>query len=321
MSIPVTAEAVERSKNKNSALRRFRLQLDLQSMAIPSLLFLVIFSYVPMWGVLMAFQDYDIFRGFMDSPWAGLKHFKMFFDSPDFLLVMKNTIVIALLKLLIVFPAPIALALMMNEARNALFKRVVQTATYLPHFLSWAIVGGFAISLLSVDGGALNNALVYFHLIDEPVNWLSMPEHFYTILIGANVWKDIGFNSIVYLAAIAGINPSLYEAAAMDGAGRLKQIAVVTLPSILPVVIIFFILAIGNILNGFEDILVLTNNGNNAILMDKANVIDTYVLQTGVRQQQYSYATAAGLFKSVINVGLLLGANSIARKLGKESLW
>ncbi|MFC4779442.1 ABC transporter permease [Paenibacillus sp. GCM10023252] len=325
MNDQVTAQAAvhpSMSKRRESVLRRWLAQWDLQSMAIPSILFLILFSYVPMWGVLLAFKDYDLFRGFIDSPWAGMKYFNLFFSSPDFWLVMRNTLIISLLKLVIVFPAPIVLALMMNEVRMLAFKRIVQTVTYLPHFLSWVIVGGFAISLLAVDGGSLNGALLSLNLIDEPVNWLSTPSYFYSILISANVWKDIGFNSIVYLAAIAGVNPNLYEAAAMDGASRLKQIIVVTLPSIMPVIIIFFILAMGNILNaGFEDILVLTNNGNNAILMDKANVIDTYVLETGVRQQQYSYGTAAGLFKSLINVILLLGANYVTRRLGKESLW
>jgi len=302
--------------------KRFLRQWEIQSMAIPAILFLIVFSYVPMYGVTTAFQDYDLFRGMWDSPWVGFKHFEMFFDSPDFWLVMRNTIVISLLKLLIVFPAPILLALMINEVSGMLFKRIVQTVTYLPHFLSWVIVGGFTISILAVDGGSLNGLMLAMGLIDEPVNWLSIPNYFYTILISANVWKEIGFSSIVYLAAIAGVNPNLYEAASVDGASRFKQMFVVTIPSIMPVITIFFILQMGNILNaGFEDILVLTNNGNNSILMDKAQVIDTYVLETGISQQRFSYATAAGLFKAAINIFLLVGANTLARRFGKESLW
>ncbi len=307
---------------QQSLFQRWLRQWELQTMAIPAVIFIIIFSYVPMWGVLTAFKNYDLYRGFWDSEWVGTQFFEMFFQSPDFWTVTRNTIAISLLKLIIVFPAPIVLALMINEVVNARFKRLIQTVTYLPHFLSWVIVGGFAISLLAVDGGTINELLLTLKLVDEPINWLSIPNYFYTILISANVWKEIGFGSIVYMAAIAGVNPSLYEAASVDGASRLKQIFVVTIPSIMPVIVIFFILQMGNILNaGFEDILVLTNNGNNAILMERANVIDTFVLETGIRQQMYSYATAAGLVKSVINIILLLGANKLARRMGQESLW
>ncbi|MFD2614946.1 ABC transporter permease [Paenibacillus gansuensis] len=297
-------------------------QWDLQLMAIPAVLFILVFSYVPMYGLVMAFQDYDIFKGISGSPWVGFKHFNMFFDSSDFWLVMNNTLIISFLKLLFVFPAPIVLALMFNEVRNMVFKRVIQTITYLPHFISWVIVAGFVSSILAVDGGTLNSVLLKFNLINEPVNWLSIPEYFRTILISSGVWKEVGFGSIVYLAAIAGVNPHLYEAAAIDGASRIKQIFTITIPSIAPVIIIFLILAIGNILNaGFEDILVLTNNGNNSILTDVSEVIDTYVYRTGISELRYSFATAAGLFKSLINVILLVAANGIARKLGKQSLW
>nr|WP_231891442.1 ABC transporter permease subunit [Paenibacillus swuensis] len=297
-------------------------QWDLQLMAIPAVLFILIFSYVPMYGLVMAFQDYNIFDGISGSPWVGFKHFDMFFNSPDFWLVMKNTLLISFLKLLFVFPAPILLALMFNEVRNVAFKRVIQTVTYLPHFISWVIVAGFVSTILAVDGGSMNGLLIRLNLITEPVNWLSIPEYFRTILISAGVWKEIGFGSIVYLAAIAGVNPHLYEAASIDGASRVKQIFTITIPSIAPVIIIFLILAIGNILNaGFEDILVLTNNGNNAILTDVSEVIDTYVYRTGIGEQRYSFATAAGLFKSLINVILLVTANAAARKWGNQSLW
>lgn len=322
-TVPSKLQEIQLTPNNKLAwMIRFLRQWQLQSMAVPAILFIIVFSYIPMYGVLMAFQDYDIFDGFWQSNFVGLKHFEMFFASPDFTLVLRNTVVISLLKLIIVFPAPIVLALMINEVGQPLFKRVVQTFTYLPHFLSWVIVGGFVISLFAVDGGAVNELLMKLGLVDEPVNWLSMPDYFYSILISANVWKEIGFGSIVYLAAIAGVNPSLYEAASVDGASRFKQIYLVTIPSILPVIVIFFILQMGNVLNaGFDDILVLTNNGGNQILMDRANVIDTYVLETGIREQRYSYATAAGLFKSLINIVLLVGANFVARRAGQESLW
>ncbi|MFD1128477.1 ABC transporter permease [Paenibacillus provencensis] len=287
-------------------------------MVIPALILVFIFSYIPMYGVLMAFQDYSIFDGFWASPWVGFKHFEMFFSSPDFWTIMRNTLIISALKLFIGFPAPIILALMLNEVRQMAFKRVIQTVSYLPHFLSWVIVAGFAMSILSTDNGSLNILLEKLHLIDEPIGFLGIAEYFWGILVSVNVWKEIGFNSIVYLAAIAGINPNLYEAAQMDGASRLKQIRYITIPSIMPVVIIFFILAIGNLLNaGFEDILLL---GGNPVLRDVSDVLDTYVYRTGIENQRFSYATAAGLFKAVVSVLLLTLANYAARKSG-NSLW
>ncbi|MDD9268565.1 ABC transporter permease [Paenibacillus sp. GCM10023248] len=317
---------MEKSNEKRavskSLSRRLSAQWQIQSMILPGILLIFLFSYIPMWGISIAFKEYDIFQGVSGSPWVGFKQFQLFFQSPDFLMIMKNTIVIALLKLIFIFPAPIILALMLNEVKHAVYKKTVQTLTYLPHFISWVIVSGLVFSILAVDGGSLNLLLQKLKLVDQPVNWLSLPQYFYTILISAGVWKEIGFSSIVYLAAIVGVNPHLYEAAAMDGASRFKQIYLVTLPSIAPVIIIFFILHIGNLLNaGFEDILAITNGGKNIILREVSEVIDTYVYNVGVNQQRYSFATAAGLFKAVINVLLLWGANSIARRTGGSSLW
>ena len=312
-----------RKKNlKGSDFKEFIAQWDLQIMVIPAIIYIFIFSYVPMWGITFAFKDYSIFKGFADSPWVGLKHFEILFNSPDFAMIMKNTLVISFLKLLIIFPAPIILALMLNEVRSKFFKRTVQTITYLPHFISWVIVGGLVSSILSVDNGSLNILLKNLGLIDEPINWLSTPGYFKTILLSTGVWKGIGFGSIVYLAAIAGIDTAQYEAAEVDGATRLKQMFLVTLPNIAPVIGIFLILQIGNMMNaGFEDILVLTNNGANTILREASEVLDTYVYKQGIGVQKYSYATAVGLFKSVINVILLVSANFITRRLGRDSLW
>lgn len=315
--ISTNTKLAQHKRSRGLALR-FRKQWELQLMVIPALILVFIFSYIPMYGVLMAFQDYSIFDGFWASPWVGFKHFEMFFSSPDFWTIMRNTLIISALKLFIGFPAPIILALMLNEVRQMAFKRVIQTVSYLPHFLSWVIVAGFAMSILSTDNGSLNILLEKLHLIDEPIGFLGIAEYFWGILVSVNVWKEIGFNSIVYLAAIAGINPNLYEAAQMDGASRLKQIRYITIPSIMPVVIIFFILAIGNLLNaGFEDILLL---GGNPVLRDVSDVLDTYVYRTGIENQRFSYATAAGLFKAVVSVLLLTLANYAARKSG-NSLW
>ncbi|MDF9839428.1 MULTISPECIES: ABC transporter permease subunit [unclassified Paenibacillus] len=303
---------------KPNAFKRFARQWDLQLMVLPALFFILVFSYIPMYGVLMAFQDYNLFKGFTGSPWVGLKHFEMFFAAPEFWTVMRNTIVISLLKLLVGFPAPILLALMLNEVRSRVFKRTVQTISYLPHFLSWVIVSGFVMSMLSTENGSVNMLLQQLNLIKDPVNFLSLPEYFWTILVTTGVWKEIGFSSIVYLAAIAGIDPHMHEAASIDGAGKLRQMFSITLPSILPVIIVFLILAIGNLLSaGFEDILLL---GANPVLRDVGDVLDTYVYRIGIQNNRYSYATAAGLFKSLIGVFLLIGANYAARKSG-NSLW
>jgi putative aldouronate transport system permease protein len=271
-----------------------------------------------MYGVFMAFQDYSLFKGFFGSEWVGLKHFEAFFNSPVFFRVIRNTIVISLLKLVIGFPAPIVLALMLNEVRNMVFKRVIQTISYLPHFLSWVIVSGFTISLLSVDNGSLNILLKSLGLIDKPINFLSLPEYFWGIIVTANLWKEIGFATIVYLAAIAGVDQSMYEAASIDGANKFKQIFLVTLPSIVPVILIFLILSIGGLLNaGFDDLLLL---GSSPMLRDVASVIDTYSYRVGLINNRYSYATAVGLFKAIISVGLLTMANFMARRVG-SSLW
>lgn len=297
---------------------RFVKQWDIQLMVLPSIALIFIFSYIPMYGVVIAFKSYSIFGGIFSGPWVGLKHFEMFFTAPEFGEVMRNTIVISLLKFLIGFPAPILLALALNEVRHMVFKRVVQTVSYLPHFLSWVIVAGFVMSMLSTDNGSVNILLEKVGAIKEPINFLSIPDYFWSILVATGVWKEIGFASIVYLAAIAGIDPSLYEAADMDGASKFKQMWLITLPSITPVVVIFMILAIGNLLNaGFEDILLL---GVNPVLRDVADVIDTYVYRVGIQNSRHDYATAVGLFKAVISVGLLTMANYIARRSG-NSLW
>ncbi|MFU1794339.1 ABC transporter permease [Paenibacillus azoreducens] len=291
-------------------------------MVIPAIIMIIIFSYIPMWGILTAFQDYSPAKGFFGSEWVGFKHFKMFFNAPEFWQIMRNTIVISLLKLFIAFPAPIILALMLNEVKNAFFKRFVQTVSYLPHFISWVIVSGFVISLLSVDSGSVNILLQKLGIIDEPVHWLSIPDYFWGILISSGIWKEIGFGAIVYLAAITGVDPHMYEAASIDGAGRMRKLISITIPSIAPVIIIFLILQVGQILNaGFEEILLLTNQGQNVVLRPVAETIDTYVYRVGIENYRFSYATAAGLFKGVISVGMLVIANWIARKLGNSSLW
>lgn len=305
-------------QNQKGIFARYFRQIDLQMMVIPGIIFIFIFNYIPMYGVLMAFQDYNIFEGMWNSEWVGLKHFRRFFTDPHFFEIMRNTLLLSTLKILIGFPAPIMLALMLNEVRNMAFKRTVQTITYLPHFLSWVIVAGFATSILATDNGSLNILLEKVNLIDDPISFLSIPKYFWAIIIGTNLWKSIGFASIVYIAAISGVDPQLYEAASLDGASRFKQMFLITIPTIMPIIVIFFILEIGNLLNaGFEDLLLL---GSNPILRPVSEVIDTYVYRVGISNGLYSFATAIGLFKAVISVGLLTIANQIARR-SDNSLW
>ncbi|QTH42453.1 sugar ABC transporter permease [Cohnella sp. LGH] len=302
---------------EKSYFKRLAGQWDIQLMVVPALLLIIVFQYIPMYGVLLGFQDYSLFKGFLDSPWVGLKHFEAFFNDPDFNRVIRNTIVISFLKFFIGFPAPIILALMLNEVSKLAFKRVIQTVSYLPHFMSWVIVAGMVSSMLSTDNGSINMLLQQLNLIDEPISFLSLPEYFWSILVVTDVWKSIGFGSIIYLAAIAGVNPQMYEAAAIDGASKFKMTYLITIPSIMPVIIIFMILAIGNLLSaGFEDILLLANAG----IREVSDVIDVYVYRIGIENQRFSYATAIGLFKAIISVALLTIANLAARKSG-NSLW
>lgn len=310
----------QQPKPKKNIFMRIWKQMDIQLMVWPGILIIFVFAYLPMYGILIAFMDYNIFTGgnIWANPWVGFKHFQIFFDSPEFYNVMRNTIVISLLKFIIGFPAPIILALMLNEIRHMIFKRIVQTITYLPHFMSWVIVAGLVMSMLSTENGSVNMLLKSISLIDEPVNFLSMTEYFWSILVSANVWKEIGFGSIVYLAAISGVDPHLYEAADIDGATKFKQIYLITIPTIMPVIIIFMILQIGSLLSaGFEDILLLATN---PVLRPVSDVIDTYVYRVGLSNFRYSYAAAVGLFKAVISIGLLTMANYLARRSG-NSLW
>ncbi|SCW69547.1 putative aldouronate transport system permease protein [Paenibacillus tianmuensis] len=314
-AVPKGRQAAKPGKTKVAVWLQ---QWDLQLMVLPALVLVLVFSYFPMYGVIIAFQDFSVFKGFAASPWVGFKHFIDFFQAPELGVVMRNTIVISFLKLAIGFPAPIILAILLNEVKNMVFKRFVQTVSYLPYFLSWVIVANFVISLLSTDNGSVNILLQNLGIIDEPIPYLSVTEYFWTILVSTNVWKEIGFASIVYLAAIASIDPHLYESAAIDGASRFRMTYLITLPSILPVVMVFSILAIGNLLNaGFEDLLLL---GVNPALRDVSEVLDTYVYRMGITLNRYSFATAVGLFKAIVSVGLLTLANYLARKTG-NSLW
>lgn len=279
-------------------------------LAIPLLAWVLVFAYYPMYGLLMSFVHYIPGRTIIESEWAGLFYFRQFFNSPDFLLVIRNTLVISFLNLLVGFPAPIVLAVMLNEVRRKWFKKSVQTISYLPYFISWVVAASLIFTFLSSDG-LFTKLLLSLNIIDKPINLLSEGKYFWAIITGANIWKGIGWSSIIYLSAMAGISEALYEAAEVDGCSRLKQIWHITLPGIRPTIILLLILSIGNILNaGFEQQLLIGTPQTR----EYWDVIDTYAYRYGIQLGRYSYATAVGLFKSTIGLGLVFFANWLSKK-------
>nr|WP_310226361.1 ABC transporter permease subunit [Paenibacillus qinlingensis] len=287
----------------------------LYTMVLPGLLFFIVFKYVPLLGSVIAFQDFQILNGILKSPWVGLKHFEFMFTYPNIVVVLKNTLVLGTYQLVFGFPAPIILALLLNEVRMMFLKKTIQTFFYLPHFLSWVIVGGLIFELLSL-GGFVNSLRTW--LGAEPVLYMQRESFFRTIVVLSSIWKEIGWGAIIYLAAIAGINPSLYEAARVDGANRFLQIWYITLPSLLPTIIILLLLKIGNFLElGFDHIYVLLTPSTTAV----GDIIDTYVYRTGILEGQYSFTTAVGLFKSIVGFVLLYGCNIISKKTTQQGLF
>ncbi|WP_342774510.1 ABC transporter permease [Paenibacillus piri] len=286
---------------------------------LPGMLYFLIFDYIPMFGIIIAFKDISPFEGvqaIFTGEWVGFKHFVRFWNSYYFWNVMRNTLLISLYKLFFGFPASIVLALLLNELRHAVFKRIVQTISYLPHFISTVVVAGLVMMVLSTDRGLLNAIVVF--LGGEPVHFLGDPAYFRGILVISHVWQSIGWGSILYLAAMSGIDPGLYEAAKMDGAGRYRQMWHITLPGITHVIVIMLIFSIGGLLNaGFEKVLLLYSPA----VYEVADIIDTYVYREGLLSLNYSFATAVGLFKNVLAMFLILGANYIAKKMNQTGIW
>ena len=273
--------------------------------------FIGIFAYYPMYGMLLAFKEYSFKSGIISSPWVGFKWFKMFFTSPDFFQVLRNTLAMSAMDLIFGFPAPILFALLLNEIRNIKFKRVVQSVSYLPHFISWIVVVGIAMSVLSIDGGFINDLLLKLGFVDKPIHFLGRQNMFWWIITILGIWKGTGWNSIIYLSAITSIDVQMYESAQIEGANKLQQVLYITLPSIAPTIIMLFVFRLGYILNvGFEQQLFLQNPMNYRV----AEVIDTYVFKMGIRRSMFSYATAVGMFKSIIGLFLVLLANKFTRK-------
>lgn len=301
--------------------KQVRKQKNLILLSLPFFIYFLIFNYLPLWGLTLAFQNYKPYRTFWEQEWVGLLHFKNLFTDPDFYRVMRNTIGMSLINLFLGFVTAIIFALLLNELTGSLykFKRVVQTISYMPHFLSWIIVCGLVSNVLSMDDGIINELLLKLGLIREKIHFLGKPGYFWWIVGFTNVWKSMGWNSIIYLAAITSIDPCLYEAAAIDGYGRFGRMWHVTLPGIKSTIIVLLIMNAGWILNaGFEMQYIL---GSNGLVLDVSETIDIFVLKRGFgRSGGFSFGTAAGMFKTVVSTIILLLCNRIAALLDEERL-
>lgn len=302
-------------KKKNGLRKNILKRPVLYIMALPVIIYYLVFHYAPMYGMIMAFQRFIPGKGFFQSPWVGLDNFKLFFKDVYFLRVVKNTLLINIYQLIFGFPIPIIFALLLNEIRKNWFKKVTQTLTYMPHFVSAVVVCGIVVEFTKSTGAITYVATLFGGAQD---NLLGKPELFRSIFITMNIWQEFGWGSIIYFAALSAIDPTLYEAAAIDGASRWKQMLNVTLPSIAPTIVILLILRIGNLMSlGWEKIILLYS----PLTYETADVISSYVYRRGLIQFDYSYAAAVGIFNSVINFILLISANKISRKVNETSMW
>ena len=293
--------------------RRFNWQIFLMAMA--GVVFLLIFNYIPMFGIAIAFKDLDysmnIMKDLAAKPWVGMQNFVKFVTDPQFGSVMSNTLILSISELVITFPIPIIFALLLNELRSSKFRKVVQTITYFPHFISWVVYASIVLMFVSSDGGFINSMLMTLGVVDQPISFLSQPDYFYPIVIISSIIKGTGWGSVVYVSAIAGVDQEIYEAAHIDGAGRFKTAIHITIPCIMPTVMVLLLLSISGILgSGFDRIYILQNPLN----LVRSEVLDTYIYKVGIASRRYSYTTAVGLFNSAVAVILLGVSNFIAKK-------
>lgn len=299
-----------------SNIRNIRKNIDLYILLIPGLAFLFLFKYTPMYGILIAFQDFNIFKGISGSTWVGLSNFNKLFRSEEFYMVFKNTLIISTYKVLFLFPLPIFVALVLNEIKAMFFKRSIQTIVYLPHFLSWVIIGGLFVNILSPSGGIVNSVITA--LGGKPIHFLMDNVFFRGVLVFTAGWKEAGWGAIIYIAAIAGIDQEIYEAAVVDGAGRIKQIIHITLPGLASTIVLMFILRLGSILDaGFEQVLIMYN----PVVYETADIIGTFVYRVGLGKMDYSFSTAVGLFNSLIGFIMIMTGNYLSKKILKKSIW
>ena len=298
--------------------KKLRNQKSLLLLSIPFVIYVIIFYFAPLFGWIMAFQNYKPYEGFIHSKFVGVENFKFLFRNEDFLLCVRNTLVMGLINLVLGTICPIVFAILLSEFRFNMGKKFVQTVSYLPHFLSMIILTGIVFDVLSMENGTLNKVLMGIGVIDKPIQWLAEPKYFWWIVGFANRWKETGWDSIIYLAAITSINPDLYEAASIDGAGRMSRIWHITLPGLKPTILILLIMNVGNVLNvGFELQYLLGND----LVKSVAETIDIYVLNYGISKGNYSIGVAAGIFKSLVSIILIVIANTSAKAMGEESLY
>lgn len=304
-----------KQKNRGRSWRKIKEYKVLYFMMLPGLLYLLLFRYLPMFGLVIAFKDYDVFKGIWASDWVGFKNFEMIFKSIDFINILKNTLTISFTKILIGFPIPILLAIMLNEIRNVKFKKTTQTLLYLPHFLSWVVIGGIMVNLFSPVFGLAGE--IFRTIGMEPVNIMASKSSIFWVVIISDIWKECGWSTIVFLAALTQVDVSLYEAARMDGANKLKQMLYITLPAISGIIILMLILRIGKIMNaGFEQILVLQN----PITQESIDIFDTFVYREGLGRGDYSFAATVDMFKSVVALILVSSADWISKLMGEEGI-
>jgi putative aldouronate transport system permease protein len=305
-----------RPKKASYLLRLFQ-QRYLLLMSVPFVIWLFIFHYLPLWGWTMAFQKFRPARSFAQQQWVGFDNFVQLFSDDRFYVALRNTLAMSFMSLIVGYTVPIIFALLLNEVRLMAFKRTMQTISYLPHFVSWVIVAGIVTKMLSTEGGPVNELLMALHIIDQPIQFMAKGELFWFIVTFSDMWKETGWNSIIFLAAIAGIDPEQYEAATVDGAGRFRRMWHITLPGIRPTIMIMLILSIGWLMSiGFEKQFLL----GNPLVQDYAEVLDLYVLNYGISLGRYSYGTAIGIFNSVVSIILLLSSNYIFKRMTNESV-
>ena len=317
-SNPALSKTMEKQKKREKKIKLYKAQKSLFFMIIPCMIFTFIFSYMPLTGWIMAFENFRPNKGYLGSTWVGLQQFTWLFKEAGFWRAMRNTVAMSAMNLVFGFIFAICFALLLNEIRRSFFKRLVQTVSYLPHFLSWVIVCSLVANILSTYNGTLNDLLMWLGVIDKPVLWLGQQQSFWWIVTFSNIWKEMGWNSIIYLAAMSAIDPALYEACDIDGGNRYKKMWHITLPGIRPTILVLLIMNIGWILNGGFEVQYLLGRG---LVMDVSETIDIFVLKYGITLGNYSLATAAGIFKSVISIGMVAGANYLSGKIEDERLF
>ncbi|SDD90422.1 putative aldouronate transport system permease protein [Paenibacillus sp. UNCCL117] len=293
-----------------------RTNVSLYLILLPGLLYYAVFHYIPMYGITIAFKEYDVFGGINGSEWIGLQHFRELFASEAFGVVLRNSMLISLYKIAFNFPVPIVLAVLLNEVRKMAFKRTIQTIVYMPYFLSWVVIAGLVINFLSPSSGVVNMLLKSAGF--ETINFLADKAYFRSIIVLSDLWHGMGWNTIIFLAALTGVDPQLYEAAKMDGAGRLRQMFHITLPGIRSTIVVLLLMKIGHMMdNGFEQMFLLSN----PLVYEVGDVFETYVYRMGLIEARYDYSTAVGLFKSCVGLVLLLLANTMARRFGERGIF